>query len=508
MMTVLSSDSGLSLTHLLDGLVTDAPVFPDIGIVGIATDSREVRPGYLFLARQGLQGHGLQHAAVAIEKGAVAVLWEPTEDAVVMQIADRLTVPAIAVPGLGRQLGFIADHFYASPSRQLHVTGVTGTDGKTSVTHFIAQALVNSGQACGLLGTLGYGVYGQLQPPTHTTPDPLRLQEELAILRDQRVEHVAMEVSSHALHQHRTAGVAFNTAVLTHLSRDHLDYHGSVEAYAEAKRRLFFSPDLECAVLNLNDDFGRQLAQSLKHRLRVIAYHARPEPLHEFNDWLALSELRHLPEGLALRIDSSHGEAQFQAALLGGFNAENLLAALGALLASGLPLDVAVRNLSAVKTVPGRMELFTQPGQPRVVVDYAHTPHALESALQALRSHCVGELICVFGAGGDRDTGKRAPMGAAAEKYADRVYLTSDNPRNENPDAILDQILAGFNAPQRALRIADRALAIETAIRNAAPDDLVLVAGKGHEDYQQTGTEKRPFSDRMQVQQMLRKPVA
>jgi len=505
MMAAESQVSAVSLACLLEGLGAEGRVV-DAQVSGLATDSRSVRCGDLFLACQGLQAHGLAHVDQAIRQGAVAVVWEPVSDAQISDMAGSLSVPSAAITGLSQKLGIIADRFYAQPSEALHVIGVTGTDGKTSVTHFIAQALSVGEQPCGLLGTLGYGVYGALQPPTHTTPDALRLQAEFAALRDSGVRQVAMEVSSHALHQYRTAAVAFDTAVLTQLSRDHLDYHGSIEAYAEAKRRLFQSPELSCAVLNVRDDFGRQLANELQGRLRVIAYRSRPDAaVRNYADWLELTGVRPLDKGIVMQLESSWGAAAFEVPLLGVFNAENLLAALGALLAGGLPLQTAVQRLSRVKTVPGRMELFTQQGAARVVVDYAHTPHALETVLQALRPHCSGDLVCVFGAGGDRDQGKRPLMGALAERYADRVVLTSDNPRHENPDSILDQIARGFEQPQRALRIVDRGEAIEAAIADAAADDLVLVAGKGHEDYQLRGSERLPFSDRGWVQQVLRR---
>jgi UDP-N-acetylmuramoyl-L-alanyl-D-glutamate--2,6-diaminopimelate ligase len=505
MMAAESNVPAVSLACLLEGLGAEGRVV-DAQVSGLATDSRCVRRGDLFLACQGLQVHGLAHVDQAIRQAAVAVVWEPVSDAQISDIAGSLSVPSAAIAGLSQKLGVIADRFYAHPSNALHVIGVTGTDGKTSVTHFIAQALSAGKQSCGLLGTLGYGVYGVLQAPTHTTPDALRLQAEFAALRDSGVRQVAMEVSSHALHQYRTAAVAFDTAVLTHLSRDHLDYHGSIEAYAEAKRRLFQSPELSCAVLNVRDDFGCRLADELQGRLRIIAYQSQPDgAARHYADWLELTDVRPLDKGVFLQLESSWGATAFEAPLLGAFNAENLLAALGALLASGLSLQTAVQRLSRVKTVPGRMELFTRQGAARVVVDYAHTPHALETVLQALRPHCSGELVCVFGAGGDRDKGKRPLMGALAERYADRVVLTSDNPRHENPDSILDQIARGFEQPQRALRIVDRAEAIEAAVADAADDDLVLVAGKGHEEYQQRGSERLPFSDRSWVQQVLRR---
>lgn len=505
MMAAPSNHGAVPLAALLKGL-TDLTQWPDVAVAGLANDSRQVQAGDLFLACQGLQVHALAHAADAVRRGALAVLWEPGADSSLQAAADKLPVFSLPVPGLAYKLGLIADRFYAHPSHEMHVIGVTGTDGKTSVTHFLAQALSAAGQPCGLLGTLGYGVYGDLRTPTHTTPDALRLQAELARLRDAGVRQLAMEVSSHALHQRRVDATAFNTAVLTHLSRDHLDYHGSVEAYAEAKQRLFLSEGLETVVLNMGDAFGRRLAEQLPRRLQVIAYgHVDDRCAQSAPHWIELQSVTPRPQGIALQLDSSWGSAQFQAPLLGAFNADNLMAALGALLAAGLSLDDAFGRLQKVKTVPGRMELFAQAGMPRVVVDYAHTPHALETALLALRPHCKGELICLFGAGGDRDTGKRPYMGAVAERHADRVVLSSDNPRNEPPDGIIDQIAAGFEQPQRAQRIVERDRAIAETVAAATPDDLILVAGKGHEDYQQVGDRRLAFSDRAHVLQALRR---
>lgn len=505
MMAVESMRGGVALADLLQGLA-HGDALPGVVITGLADDSRLVQPGDLFLACRGLHVHGLTHAMQAVQRGAVAVLWEPVAEPLLQAAADSLPVVTLPVEGLGHKLGLIADRFYAHPSANMQVIGVTGTDGKTSVTHFIAQALSGGQQPCGLLGTLGYGIYGHLQPPTHTTPDALRLQAELARLRDAGVQRVAMEVSSHALHQHRTDGTHFTTAVLTQLSRDHLDYHGSAEAYAEAKRRLFFSDGLKSAVLNVADEFGRRLATQVDAHVQVIAY-GRPGHRCErvAAHWITLEAVTARPQGIVLQLNTSQGRAALSAPLLGTFNADNLMAALGALLASGLSLDTAVQRLQDVTTVPGRVELFARPGLPAVVVDYAHTPHALQTVLQALRPHCRGELVCVFGAGGERDQGKRPLMGAVAERYADRVVLTSDNPRSESADVILDQIAAGFEQPQRAQRLPDRGQAIDEVIAAAAIDDLVLVAGKGHEDYQQIGDQRLPFSDRVRVQQALRR---
>jgi len=503
MMTAHSSLQGASFSDLLAGLTRDS-VPTDIDVRGLSADSRTVQSGDLFLACHGLQVHGLAHLEQAVAQGAVAVAYDPEGHEYTEAWFADASVPVIAVAGLSQYLGEIAGRFYAEPSRDMRVIGVTGTDGKTSVSHFIAQALSTSGKPVGLLGTLGYGVYGALNIPTHTTPDALRLQSELAILRDRGVKQLAMEVSSHALHQYRCSGIHFHTAVLTQLSRDHLDYHGSLESYADAKRQLFRMPGLQCAVLNAGDVFGRELALDLAETVRTISWQVQKdaEPLSE--EWLKLDSLRALPEGMVLSVDSSFGKVEFEVCLLGDFNAENLLAALGALLATGLSLDDAAQRLSQVTTVPGRMELFSVPGRPRVVVDYAHTPAALEAALKALRPHCAGKLVCVFGAGGDRDTGKRPAMGAIAAQCADCSIVTSDNPRHEVPQDIMSQIVGGMAQSQHALQIENRGIAIRTALAAAKEDDFVLVAGKGHEVSQQVGDLKIAFSDRDYVARWLK----
>lgn len=501
MMAAEQFSAAVSLAELLAGLVDG--VVPELRVKGLVTDSRAVAAGDLFLAVAGARRHGLEFVGQALERGAAAVIWEPRDGCA----PGALPVPQLAVKGLGQRLGLIAGRFYAHPSRALHCIGVTGTDGKTSVTHFIAQAMQAAGRPCGLLGTLGYGVYGALEKPTHTTPDALRLQAELAALRDKGVAAAAMEASSHALHQGRCNGVAFDTAVLTNLSRDHLDYHGTVLAYADAKRRLFEMPGLSNWVINADDEFGRELLGRAPAGVRLIAYSTAADAGRPAGggEWLHARSVQAHPRGLHIELAGSMGTAVMETHLLGGFNAANLLAALGALLAAGVEFDTAVQRLAGVDTVAGRMEAFGGHGRPQVVVDYAHTPNALENALRALRPHCRGELICVFGAGGERDQGKRARMGAVAEACADQVVLTNDNPRGEDPERILDDIAAGAACPQRLRRIADRAGAIDTAIREAAADDWILVAGKGHETYQQIGKRRLAFSDRARVQQALRR---
>ncbi len=495
--------SGMTLKTLLAPCASQP--LPDIEVTGLAVDSRSVSPGDLFFALPGTREHGLIHAAQAVAGGAVAVAWEPHASAPRVNAAG-LGVPVIPIDNLTQELGQLASRFYGHPSHNLHCIGVTGTDGKSTVTHCIAQLMTESAQPFGLLGTLGYGLPGQLQPASHTTPDAVTLQEQLARLCDAGATGVAMEVSSHALHQHRINGVKFDTVVLTHLSRDHLDYHGTLEAYAEAKRQLFRVPGLRTAVLNYDDDFGRALLHQLDPGVRPILYatEAGGELAGRAADWLCAEHIDTHARGLAIQIGSSWGRAHIQSGLLGRFNVQNLLATAAAAIAAGLGFDVVMHGIARLRPVPGRMEAFGTGNHPLVVVDYAHTPNALSAVLKTLREHCGGKLICVFGAGGDRDRGKRPLMGGVAERHADRVVVTSDNPRSEDPQAIIEEILAGMQHPDRARVVPDRAEAIRAALRGARVDDVVLIAGKGHETWQQIGGRRFAFSDREQVVQALR----
>ena len=492
---------GVRLSELLEGLAR-VPAGTDLEVSGLALDSRAVSAGDLFLAVAGGQAHGLEYATQAVAAGAVAVAWEPTPDLDEAAPALReLPVPAVAVEGLGARVSEIAGRFYGHPSADLFMVGVTGTDGKTSCSHFIAQAL-GGGEPCGLVGTLGYGLYGRLRQGTHTTPDPVRLQAELAEIRDQGAAAAVMEVSSHALDQHRAAAVRFDVAVLTNLGRDHLDYHGTLAAYAEAKGRLFRHAGLKAAVLNLDDAFGRELLAALPDGVEGLGYSLTPGGARAAGRWLE-AEVTSDGEGLHLAIASDQGQGELRVRLLGRFNASNLLAALGVLLVRGLEFDEALARLRQVRTVPGRMEVFGGGRQPLVVVDYAHTPQALEQVLQALREHCRGQLWCIFGAGGDRDPGKRPLMGAVAERLADHVMITDDNPRHEDATRIVMDILDGMQAPDAAYIERDRGQAIARVLAFTGPGDVVLVAGKGHEEFQLVGDERIPFSDRRHVQILL-----
>jgi len=459
----------------------------------LTLDSRKVRPGDLFLAVPGYQQDGRVHISDAIAHGAAAVAYE-AEGAAEMSAASAEVVP---VRNLAGQLSAIAGRFYGEPSRSLHMVGVTGTNGKTSVTYLIAQALDRLGEPCGIIGTLGTGFHGELVLGQHTTPDAIGVQANLANLRKQGARAVAMEVSSHGLAQGRVAALAFDVAVFTNLSRDHLDYHGSMDAYGEVKARLFKMSGLSCRVINLDDTLGRSLAADHAES-RLISY-----SLSDASAYLYCPEAALDDSGIHGRLITPQGERSLRSPLLGQFNVSNVLAAIGALLGMNYPLDEILGALKEVNGPAGRMQRLGGGDCPLVVVDYAHTPDALEKVLGALRPHTRGRLLCLFGCGGDRDRGKRALMAQVAERLADHVVVTDDNPRNEDPKQILDEIRAGFSAPEHAVFMPGRAAAISQCIENSGMDDVVLLAGKGHEDYQEIKGERLPFSDLEQAMTAL-----
>ncbi len=456
-----------------------------VPVIGLAVDSRKVTPGDLFLAYPGEHADGRRFIDQAIGAGAAAVLWESRG----FQWNSAWNLPNVGVPELRAHLGDIASHFHGHPSRHLWVAGVTGTNGKTSCSHWIAQSLTRLGRKTAVIGTVGSGFPGALEPALNTTPDAVTLQAQLANFRKRGAEACALEVSSHGIEQGRVGGVEFDVALFTNLSRDHLDYHKTMEDYAAAKAKLFHWPQLKHAVVNLDDRFGRQLAGSIdRSSVNVLGYGlGRGE--------IAGHRLDLSTRGLKLEITTPWGAAELDSPMIGGFNASNLLGVLGVLITSDVPLRDAVQALSRVEPVPGRLQLVREPGAPLVVVDYAHTPDALEKALETLRLTVSRDarLHCVFGCGGDRDPGKRPLMGEVATRLADRVVITSDNPRSENPRAIIDEILSGAH-PNYAIE-EDRATAILRAISAAAAQDVVLIAGKGHETYQEIGGRRLPFDD-------------
>jgi UDP-N-acetylmuramoyl-L-alanyl-D-glutamate--2,6-diaminopimelate ligase len=487
-----------------------AAVVPRLASLGVAiarlvTDSRTVTPGDTFVAYPGARADGRLFIGQAIASGANAVIYEAHE----FDWNEAWRIPGLAVNDLRHHAGEIASHVYGEPSGQLWMVGVTGTNGKTSCSHWIAQSLSALGKKTALLGTLGNGFPGALQPTLNTTPDAVCLHGLLADYLKQGALAVAMEVSSHALEQGRVNGVQYDVALLTNLSRDHLDYHGDMQHYAAAKRRLFDWQHLKYAVLNLDDEFGADLAEQLRDMSVEVVGYGLGDAALQLAERLGLRmvygrALHTGANGIAMQVHSSWGTAALHSPLLGRFNAANLLGVLAVLLVSGNALADAVRELERVTAVTGRMQTFGGDGHPTVVVDYAHTPDALEKVLQALREVVAaegGKLICVFGCGGDRDRGKRPMMGTVASKLSDICIVTSDNPRSENPGDIIAAIASGISGAY--LGMEDRAEAIAHAVGYADAADTVLVAGKGHEPYQEIGGVKYPFSDSEIVQRAL-----
>lgn len=465
----------------------------------LVADSRLIKPSDTFIAYPGGKSDGRTYIPQAIAAGAGSVLWEQRN----FKWDPQWNVDNLGVKGLREKAGVIANQVYGRPSHKLWVVGVTGTNGKTSCSHWIAQCLTRLGKKTAVVGTLGNGFLGRLEPTVNTTPDALLLQELLASFVQHGAKCAVIEVSSHGLAQGRLNGVAFDVAVFTNLSHDHLDYHGGMQAYAAAKAKLFNWPGLRYAIINLDDRFGRKLSRRLeKRRVRVLGYGFGKGDISGHRLDLA----RH---GLSLEIRTRWGEARLQSRMLGKFNAANLLAVLGVLQVSGVKLEPAVSALREIKPPTGRLQMVSD--QPLVVVDYAHTPDALNKVLRSLRpiaQESSGKLVCVFGCGGDRDRGKRPQMGRMAVSLADQVVVTSDNPRSEDPLAIIADIARGWLSKFKELECApvvepDRAKAIRLAIENAAVNDVVLIAGKGHEEYQEIRGEKVPFSDVRTAQAVL-----
>lgn len=481
---------------------------PDVPVYDLTLDSRAVTPGALFLACAGGRTHGLEFAAEAAVRGARAILYEPVagEGATAALAALSADIVVAPVPRLRSIAGLIADRFFGAPSSRLTVAGITGTNGKTTSAWLLAQALGLCGRPTAYAGTLGTGLPAQLAPATHTTPDAITVHRQLAQLRAAGAACVAMEVSSHALDQERVAGVRFDAAVFTNLTRDHLDYHHTMEAYGAAKSRLFAMPELAWRVLNLDDAFGARLAATGGPGELIVTSRMAPAELPGGARWVLARRVAAESAGLCVEVETSWGSAELALRLAGEFNVDNALAVLAVLLAWQVPLAQAISALGRCRPASGRMELFGGRGRvPLAIVDYAHTPDALGKALRAARAHCRGALRVVFGCGGDRDPGKRPLMGQIAAELADEVLVTDDNPRSEDPGRIVADILAGVPAALRAHVVVehDRAQAIRLALQRSERDDAVLIAGKGHEDYQIHGSTRRPFSDQAVVQAAL-----
>jgi UDP-N-acetylmuramoyl-L-alanyl-D-glutamate--2,6-diaminopimelate ligase len=475
-------------------------VLPEQSIDGMSLDSRSICSGELFLACAGTVRHGVRFIEQAIANGARAVALEPAAETEGFDY-EQCAVPVFPVERLHLLVSELAGRFYGHPSHGMTVVGVTGTNGKTSVSQFIAQAVNQSGP-CGLIGTLGSGLYGDLHATGHTTPDAVVMQSELAKMHDAGAKYVVMETSSHALDQGRVNAIAFDTAIFTNLSHEHLDYHGDMLSYAGAKRRLLEMPDLKHAIINSDDEVGREWLSNPPQGVEMVSYGLELKSDGERPELFADS-VKLTTSGISLNVHSRWGDGDINSTLLGRFNAENLLAALGALLTSGFTFDDALQRLNRVETVPGRMERFSAEGQPMVVVDFAHTPDALEQVLKALREHTRGRLWCIFGCGGERDCEKRPKMGRIAEQFADSVIVTDDNPRRENAINIIEDVTRGMQNPDAAYIKRDRTAAIERTINLATKGDVILVAGKGHETEQVIGRERIAYSDRETVARLL-----
>jgi UDP-N-acetylmuramoyl-L-alanyl-D-glutamate--2,6-diaminopimelate ligase len=489
------SDGSQSLAKLLDGI---ARLPRDVAVSDLTQDGRAARPGSAFLAVHGSNEHGLKYAPQAVANGARAVLWEPAPVARVPDLPSEILVAP--VPQLREHASLIADRFFGAPSTRLAIAGITGTNGKTTCAYLLAQALEAVGRPAAYMGTIGTGRPRRLTQSELTTGDAITVQRTLARLQGEGAGSVAMEVSSHALDQARVGAVRFRTAVFTNLTRDHLDYHGSMESYGAAKARLFTRDDLISRVINVDDAFGRTLAFDPRGRGRVIVT-SRGHQSHARSaaGFVRAMHVKLSTSGIELEFDSSWGAGALVCPLVGDFNVDNLLTVTAVLLDWDLSLEQVITALTHVHAAPGRMETFGGGRDALAVVDYAHTPDALRKALSAARAHCPGRLVVVFGCGGDRDPGKRPMMGSIAAELADDIVITDDNPRTESPQAIAAGIAAGI-APDKPFRIElDRGRAIRESLAAAGSGDVVVIAGKGHESYQIYGTERREFSDQKTV---------
>lgn len=500
--------AGKSVHVLLSGMLAEQNFPADINVTNITLDSREVQTGSLFISLAKESGQRLQYLEQAIKNGAVVIAYD-SEQLLLneeKEICNQYKVKTYPIENLSANTGEIAARFYGHPSEQLTVIAVTGTNGKTSVSQFIAQAYESLDIPCGVIGTLGVGRVTHLQMTGMTTPDPVTMQSILADFKAQGVEYVVIEASSHALEQGRLNSVEIDVAVLTNLSRDHLDYHQTMECYAAAKQRLFEFASIKHAVINLDDDFGKALVERLdQSSLQLRTYSCDTFPVAKSEMHIRAVAINTKIEGISFKLQSKFDDVTVGSSLLGRFNIENLLAATQALLATGTDFLDAIEAIAHCHAIEGRMKVYGGDKQAHVVIDFAHTPDAIAQALSSLKTHLdeQGELWCVFGCGGERDKGKRALMGASAETYADKLVITSDNPRSESNENIVAEILTGIEQTDAVYVEHDREKAINYAIKSASLKDIVLVAGKGHEQYQEILGVKQPFSDVQAVTKAL-----
>jgi len=471
----------------------DATVLTDVQIDGLAWDSRHIRKGDLFFACEGEVEHGKKYIPCAKDGGAVAIALETDSSDEALSLSERHKIPVVAVDNLSAKLGEIASLFFSRPTASLNLIGITGTNGKTSCSHILAQCLP---VPCGVIGTMGAGIWGDLKSVNNTTPGAVELQQWMRELCDLDAKSVVMEVSSHGLEQGRVNGCQFDIAVFTNLTQDHLDYHGTMEQYGLSKLKLFQMESVNSVVVNLDDKFSGKIIDEVKGRKNIIGITLNQTLADDTEIDIISAKSESSLKGTKISIESSFGSSVIDTSLIGEFNVTNLLLVLACSLQLGDNFDQACARLSQVVAPGGRLEKFGGNHLPIVVVDYAHTPDALEKVLQTLKKITKGKLYSLIGCGGDRDIGKRAQMGAIAENYSDLVYVTNDNPRTESPKVIVEHILEGIKDKNNVVVELDREKAIRHSIRQANEHDVVLVAGKGHENYQIIGTERLNFSDR------------
>ena len=487
--------------NLRDLLAPWVAGLPERALRDMTLDSRIAAAEDVFVAVVGHQVDGRRYIPQAIAQGVAAVIAEAKDEATDGEVREIHGVPVIYLSQLNERLSALAGRFYGEPADKLSLVSVTGTNGKTTVTQLIAQWGQLLGETSAVMGTVGNGLLDKIIPTENTTGSAVDVQRVLSTLAAQGATMTAMEVSSHGLVQHRVAALKFAASVFTNLSRDHLDYHGDMANYEAAKWLLYSAHHCGQAIVNADDEVGRRWLARLPDAVAVsVEGYINP---NDHSRWLKTTDVQYHDSGATIRFASSWGEGEIASRLMGAFNVSNLLLALATLLSLGYPLSELLKTASRLQPVCGRMEVFSAPGKPTVVVDYAHTPDALEKALQAARLHCSGNLWCVFGCGGDRDKGKRPLMGAIAEEFADIAVVTDDNPRTEDPRAIIEDILAGMLEAGQAKVMEGRAEAVTHAIMQAAENDVVLVAGKGHEDYQIIGNRRLDYSDRVTAARLL-----
>ena len=487
----------LSLNEVLVEL-EQPPLETDIQITGLALDSRKLIGGELFLAVPGFSSDGRNYIKSALDAGAAAVLVESEGFAV--ELPGHLVEKVVLVEGLKDKVAFVADRVFRQPARELDLIGVTGTNGKTSCCWFISQLLSKLDKPCAVMGTIGKGIPPKLEPCLNTTSDAVATYQFMSELVANHIPAMAMEVSSHGLDQGRVEGIEFEVGVYTNLSRDHLDYHQTMEAYAEAKSKLFAGGRVRKAVINLDDDYSRVMLSACTEQTKVYTFSSTRDDADIVAARIELNQ-----SGLSADLKTPWGSGELHLNQMGRFSLDNMLAVIGAVCAMGFPLNKVLQSVPELLSVPGRMQRLGGDGKPLVIVDYAHTPDALSSVLKSLSDHGAETVTCVFGCGGDRDRGKRPLMAKAAIEGAQTIFITSDNPRSEDPDQIIADAMEAVQGRDRdrVTSISDRAEAIREAVSKAREGDIVLLAGKGHEDYQEINGQRIHFDDVEQALQAL-----